>query len=256
VKVLYNFTLKSIKSEVLYRFDFLGTLSILLLFFVTRLLFLDTLHSFAGDSSDWNRAQVTFLLFTLLWILTLTDTFDHSVLRYFQLLYHGEADTFFIKPVSILNFIFFGWIKASNFVLLPIILGAGLYMYGDILWEQRNLDIFLYFVLCLLGAIMNLLFIANLSCLTFVFKRQVPADFLFSELTKIMILPFSVFPRQVGAALVLIIPSIFTAALPCAVLFTGRIDLVLYFLLGFTFNLVVFILFLRFTVKRYEGLGG
>src|SRR3989338_335227 len=121
MRVALNFITKSIKEDLLYRFDFVGSLAILIIFFLTRLFFLDALYGYGEDLSGWSQPEITFLLFTLIWILVLSDTFDNSVLHYFQKLYHGEADTFFLKPTSLLNYIFLAWVKVSNLYVFPIV---------------------------------------------------------------------------------------------------------------------------------------
>lgn len=254
---IFHLMFKSIKSDVSYRLDFFATLLVLGLFFLTRLLFINALVSIGGSSlGGWSEEDMGFLVFTLIWILLLTDTFDSSVLTYFKKLYLGEADAFFLKPQPLTSFIFFGWIKSSNLIVLPVLFGLGMWKYQSLWMSKGAMALLAYLGASLLAVVINLVFIASLSSLTFVFRRFIPADFIFSEMTKVMILPTSIFPRKVAQTLLVLIPSVFTSAVPSALLLKQDYKPLGVLLLGAFLNLAIFYGLFSFMRKRYDGLGG
>ena len=254
MKVTLNFVKKNILTNLYYRFDFLGMLLILFVTYATNLLFIDELFQYSFSLAGWNKAQLTFLLYTMILSLLITDSFDTSILRFFQKIYHGEGDVFFIKPTSLLNYIFFGWMK--NVIPLLIMVTGGIFHFQQVFLDANLMGFVLYFFSLSVGVLTNLLFMANLCCLTFVIKRQIPADFLFAEVSKIMILPFDVFPKKMGILLALFIPSVFSAAIPSAIILKNTYLLFLLQVLGAFIAALVFAYFYHFSLKKYEGLGG
>ncbi len=256
MKIKFHFLYKNILVNLYYRFNFLGMMCILIIAYATKLIFLDSLLQYTPSIAGWNKLELVFLLYTMILSLLISDTIDSSVLRFFQKVYHGEGDVFFIKPISLLNYMFLAWAKTINLIPIFIMTIGGLIYFYNVFWGSSLLSLLLYLCSFALGIIINVLLVTNLSCLTFIIKRQIPADFLFSEFTKIMILPMGVFSRKVGLFLLVLLPSIFSAAVPAAILLKSDYSLLKYQSLGFVLSLLVFYMFYKYSLSRYEGLGG
>lgn len=239
-----------------YRFNFIGLLFILTIVYLTKIIFLDSLFQFTKNIAGWNKFELMYLLYTMILSLLMTDIFGTSVLKFFQKIYYGEGDIYFTKPISIFYYIFFAWANTSNFIPLIIMAVSGGYYFYDVIRETTNLFIFLYLFSLTLGVLINVLLIGNLCSLTFIVKKQVPVDFLFSEISKIMILPFDFFSKKVGVYLLLIIPSIFSAAIPSAIILKHEYPLLVLQVITSIVSVVCFYLFYHYCLKRYEGVGG
>ena len=132
----------------------------------------------------------------------------------------------------------------------------GSFYYSEILFQRGILAYLLFIVLLGIGIFTNLLLIANLSSLTFVLKRMVPADFIFSEISKVMAMPFTIYSRKVGVSLALFIPSLFCSAIPSAVAIHGDYSLALYLVGGFIATFCTFVFLFNYTFSKFEGVGG
>ncbi len=247
---------KNIRLAFAYRLEFIGMLLVLAVSYGFRVTYLNRLFAFTDNVGGWSRVELIFIAYTLIVVSLITDAFDTSIHAFFRKVYQGESEPYFIRPVHIFHYLFLGWMKVSSLVIGGVLGALSPLFFPEIWANAEPFRIICYIALVFVGVAVNLLLITILSSLTFVFKRRVPSDFIFGEMTRIMVLPESLYGKNVGRGLLLMVPSIFCSAIPSAVLVQGKYDLGIWMLAGLGVTALLFKLIYQATFRHYEGLGG
>jgi ABC-2 type transport system permease protein len=109
----------------------------------------------------------------------------------------------------------------------------------------------------LLGAVSVLLVFSMLSLITFLSQRQIPADFIVSELYRLTPLPISMFPNgPVRLCLFLLLPMIFCASAPSAALVNSDYSGVVGLILGNIFLGITSVAGFKMLYHKFDFLGG
>lgn len=246
----------NIKRMMFYRFSFLATALIAATSYGMNIIFIDSIYRHTNAIGGWSKESLFFLFFIVLMSTLISDIFDSSVMKFFDKLYHGEADVLFMKPINLKLYMFFGWQKYDNLIPILFCSGLGLYYFFSQFQESGILTLFGFFLSFWIGVACSVLFMAIFSLITFFVKRKVPADFISYEVNKLAILPTGAYPKNGLYILIMLVPNIFCSAIPSALLLKNEMKLLIYQIVGLFLFTFLFNFMYKKAIQKYDGLGG
>lgn len=246
-----------LKDSMSLKLDFWGFLLVSLFIFASRWVFFDIFFDFSGDLGGWSRAQVHLLFSTSILLVLLVNAFGASVHEFFYNVQQGEIEVFLTQPVSPYRLLLLRWFNFGQLAVFLALL-CGLSAVPDLseLVLPLNARSLLFCALFAWGVAVNVAFLIMLESLTFLARRSLPVDFIYSELTRLMQLPPALLGQHGGVVLPLLLPAVLSAVAAADCLFHGVGRFTLAYLAGSSLLLTASGWMFRFLRSRFDGHGG
>ena len=241
----------NLKSFLNYRNALWVTISTVALNYGLRFFFLQYYFNYTSTLGGWEPNHIYIVVYLSAVVFLTVNCFDSSIYKFFSLAYKGEVEPYLLKPTNKVYYVLFGWMKISNLIAAIFVLAYGIRTFPEI---QSHIITLL--PLMLVGVISCLSLIGLMSCLTLFIKRQVPSEYIFYELGRLAFIPISAYPKKLGTALLLIIPSLFSVVVPVAVAIRGETQWLTPFMVSSAGLFLLFIFVFKYSLKRFDGMGG
>lgn len=246
-----------LKETLSLKIDFWGFLCMTSLVYGMRVLFFENFFRFDTTLGGWTVGQIHGLFTCSLFLILLVNAFGVSIHTFFQHVYEGRIEALLCQPVSTPRLLLLRWWHGGHLitaVLLGIIAGA-------VGWETvRSWCTTGRLVgagaLLLVSGGMNLAFLLLLESFTYIARRRLPVDFIYSELARLTQLPPTLLGGEHGIAVLVAAPVLFSSSAVMHFVYFGPSRLTGWFLLGSALLILTAVgTFLRLR-RRFDGHGG
>ena len=187
-----------------------------------------TVFTYTDTLNGWTREQAIFVFYLATMVTLTAECFICSIHQYYQRLVRGLMDPVLIMPIRRRTLQLLRWSEPG--FLVPV---AALLCCWPLIDPQphRSIDAWIGgFAILLVGVLSIIVVFAVISLTALVTQRLAPADFMVSELSRMVFLPSSVMPRGAWQiALGIGLPLLFSANAAGTVLIEGdyRVALIL-----------------------------
>jgi ABC-2 type transport system permease protein len=242
-------------SQIRYRGNVFGYLGILLCSFTLTFTYINAIFQYTSNLAGWTKDQAIFILYVSILIGMIVDTFDTSIMQFYRTVALGKIDPFLVRPVSLVSIMLLRWCKPVNLFLIVFLLA--LWPIFDLHTLRSPLDWVVGGFGIIFGAVSVLLVFSVLSLITFLSQRQIPTDFIVSELYRLTPFPISLFPNgPVRLCLFLVLPMIFSASAPSAALVNGDYSGVTALTVGDIFLGIASVAGFKVLYQKFDFIGG
>lgn len=223
--------------------------------YLVMFLYIDALFQFANSVGGYGPLDFYFILYISAFVGLTANIFEMSVYRFFREWACGSIVPFLTQPRSIAVTMLFRWARVQNIPIIFVFLIA--WPFFDHGFGDRGVDQWILGILAmLLGVVAILCFVIGISLLTVYTHREMPVDFVSSEVHRLNILPLGVYPSEIRLWTVAILPSIFSASIPAHLFLGGEINIFLFFAFCTSvFGLIVWRLSVL-ALSAFDHLGG
>jgi ABC-2 type transport system permease protein len=201
---------------------------------VTQLLtlfYLFTIFTYTDQLNGWSRDEVIFVFYLATMVILAAECFTCSLQEYYHKLTLGQLDPLLAMPVRQRSLQLFRWAEPG--FLLPVLVLLCFWPWLDPLPDRSVMDWMSGAIALLLGVLAIVIIFALASLPALLTQRQAPADFMVSELSKMVFLPSGVFPRGGWKyALGVGLPLLFSANAAGAIFVKGDYDTAVALLMG------------------------
>jgi len=251
---MFRWIWNCLQSEVRYLFNLTGHVAALGVFYFCQLVFFDVVSSFLGGGIS--KSWLFTMLLSYIVVSLVVNFFSASIEGFFQHLSRGLGDPFLVKPVPIWWLLLFRQCKPSY--LFVLVCGCIIVcIYADLaILIHSPAGSALWGLSLVVGVVANLSFLTMFYSLTFLTQRDMPVDYIHSELSAFAIVPVPFFSTTVTKLLISAFPMLVTASVSANVV--GKSDVALFF----EFFCIVFfhacasVMLFRSLARRFDGLGG
>lgn len=239
-----------------YRVSFFGYLLITCVLYSAQFIFFRRLFDFNKDLGDYSVSDISLMLFTFISVNLIVEFFSGSIESFFNKVYHGGIEPYLTKPISLVQLILFGWCFPLNFFVLAGLQLLVIFGVFKLEFNWNLLSILAYATSVVFSVMLNICFILLLNLLTFVVQRKLPVDYIHSKIFELSMVPTSLYPRRVFAAILLFVPSALSASVPVQILVQGNYSLLAVQAAVLISFLLITKLSLRKALMLFEGVGG
>ncbi len=247
---------QSLRSQAVYKTNFIGYVFTLLVIYAIRFIFIDSLYQLTPTLGGWNRTDVLGILYFSLLITAWAGSFDVSIYHFFSLAHRGKIDPYLMKPVLLEYLIFFRWCRPGNlFVGFVIALCAPLFF--QVVGQPISLPLLaLGYLGAAVGTLVQLLIIAIFCLATLLSSRELPVSFIVGELNRLSQYPPTLFPKPLRVTLLIFLPLVFTASACAALVFQSDPTYLVYLAITLIGLSLLFHFLLRYLLTRFNNFGG
>lgn len=253
---MFYYLRASLLSSVKYKANIFGFLLITALTYVSRFLFIDRLIDFAdGGLGGWTRDQVINLYYSGILVAVLSWSVASSIDEFYRYAYLGKLDPHLMRPVSIMKILFVRWIAGSNLLALFFIFPLCIIDRWHVFTALTHFQFFLAVVALIFGVVTIVASMLIVYSLTLILQRQIPIDYIFSELFRLTQIPPTIFNGVWIGLLILGMPLILGTWAPAAVLNQDYKPMIHLLIVGIITILISFFTVSK-SLKFFDGLGG
>ncbi|MEQ1967936.1 ABC-2 family transporter protein [Xenorhabdus nematophila] len=201
---------------------------------VTQLLtlfYLYTVYTYTDELNGWTREEAVFIFYLANIVILCAECFTCSLEQYYRKLVQGRLDPMLALPIKRRSLQLLRWSEPG--FMIPVLFLLCIWPWVDPS-PQRGLLEWISGVLALgLGVLTIIILFALISLPALLTQRQAPADFMISELSRMVFLPSGILP-QGGWKFVLgiCIPLLFSANAAGEILVKGEYGSALALLMG------------------------
>jgi len=204
----------SLKSNATLKVDFAGFMFVTLLIFGFRYTYFGVFFQEVDNLGGWEEKYI-YLLFTLSIIMTLlSNSFTYSIHKYFDDVHKGKIEAYLVKPTPQYQVLLFRGVNVSN-LLLFFMLGISWIIYLYMQGHLNGISAW-YFTSCVglffIGVLVNISFVVSFESLTFITARNMPIDYIHSELNRLTQVPASLFDIKTMGTLLALLPMVFSCS--------------------------------------------
>lgn len=217
---MWTFLSKAYATQLHYRANYFSYLAIQSFTQLLTLFYIFTVFTYTDQLNGWTREEAIFVFYLATMVVLVAECFTCSLQEYYHKLVYGQLDPLLVMPVSRRSLQLLRWAEPG--FLLPV--GALLVCWPllDPHPDRSFIDLVSGFVVLMLGAIAIVVIFALASLPALLTQRQSPADFMVSELSRMVFLPSGVLPRGGWKyALGVCMPLLFSANAAGAILVKG-----------------------------------
>lgn len=187
---------------------------------VLTLFYLHTVFTYTDTLNGWTREQAIFVFYLATMVTVTANCFTCSIHQYYQRLVRGLLDPVLIMPLRRRTVQLLRWSEPGFLAPLAALLCC--WPLIDPQPYRPTADWIGGLAVLLIGVLSIIVVFAVISLGALVTQRLAPADFMVSELSRMVFLPSSVMPRGAWQiALGLGLPLLFSANAAGAVLISG-----------------------------------
>lgn len=253
---MVGYAVASLRGSLQYRANFIGFLVLTALTYGFRLAFMDRLVDIGdGSVGGWSREQVLSLYYVGIVVSLLSWSVASSIDEFFRHAHRGDLEAHLMRPVSVLTLLTVRWIAGPNLLALLVVVPLAVVDQWHSLVGVAPLNL----VAAALGVLLATVAVTStmliVYSLTLVLQRQVPVDYVFSELFRLVQVPPTVFTGAWIGLLVVGLPLVVGVWAPVAAL--GGSFVPLLWLVGVVaLTVSAAVLTVRRSLGSFDGLGG
>ena len=244
-----------ISVQLRYRGNLLFYIFVVFLSYFIKLAYIGAVFQFTATVGGYTAEEVIFVIYLSAISALTANIFVVSIYNFFRALTQGKVVPFLVQPRPILITLLCRWARVENTAIILFLLPFWPYL--DPGFEGRTA---LHWIVGLVGLVVGvvsiIVFVSGLSLLTFAIRREIPVDFINSEVQRLNMLPVGVYPTEIRHWAIALMPSIFSAAVPASALLKGQYVPSLVFLVATLASGVIVWHVLTRTLVRFDHMGG
>lgn len=247
----------SLKSEMIYKMNFIFNLLLIVLFQITRYFYIDSLFLYQSEFGSWSLIEATFAFLLSIALTFGIEAFTSSIGGFCRKVYLGQMDALLCKPLSPLYVFFFWGVRLSNLLLSFLVLVLAVSYYAArVSTSFSHLDYLMIISVFILLIAANVLIFALASLTIFWAHRVIPISYIFNQLLKLNLVPGSIYKKNLFILIVFLAPTIISSAILVSVFAFKQYHLVLYLTLSCVMLLALFSYLFRKALRYSPGHGG
>lgn len=208
---------KAFAKQIHYLGNYVSYIAIQAVTQILTLLYLHTVFTYTDTLNGWTREQAIFVFYLATMVTLTAECFICSIHQYYQRLVRGLLDPVLIMPLKRRALQLLRWSEPG--FLVPVV---ALLCGWPLIDPQPNRPMEAWIgglAILAVGVLSIIVVFAVISLTALVTQRLAPADFMVSELSRMIFLPSSVMPRGAWQiALGIGLPLLFSANAAGAVL--------------------------------------
>lgn len=256
---LYTLLHLSLKSEMAYAGSFIWYALFSFINYIFMFIFISSIFLFTDDIAGWTEDEMKYIFYTSVLVGLLTQAFAASVFDFFKLVSQGKIEPYLVMPIKRLQLLFFRWSELSIFLSIALVIVLFVFYTVHFTKAELYLDVLHtagYVTGVLVAVLVNMFFIASLSCLTFLTQREVPVDYIHEDIYRLAILPASLFPNNSLIPILVVIPVVISASAPATILVKGDFELFYFLILAMLTSATFFKITYSKLIQNFDLLGG
>ena len=218
----YSILKYSLSRDMEYKTNFIGSLFVDAIYYVTWYYFFEVIYSKTTMLGDFDREAILVFLISTFFVDTLFMMLFDGAGYLKEHIRTGSLDFILLRPVNSQFLISFRYIRSYaivSFIILSIILINILQLFHPDSLNVFNLSLF--FVSLMLGVTIWYCIEFIMSCLTFYFRDFRTGGWLTHEIMKFSMRPDSIYTGLVRKILFTILPMALVASVPSRILLYG-----------------------------------
>ena len=207
MKKFLAYVLNSLKNSSVYKANLGGY--IILTFIVTlfRLLYADSIYQNISSLKGWTIEEFEGLIFLMLTISLLLNTFSTSINNFFYQLLSGKLEPLLMQPIPIFYHMSLRWSNNNNLLILLVLFVLGAFYVDISAINFGFLSIVITLLTVLFAVISNLAFVTLLHSISFLSQRYLPVEYIHTEMFKLNLLPPHLFGGMTLITIISLAPS-------------------------------------------------
>ena len=251
-----KYAVSSVRSSLQYRANLYGFLVITVVTYAFRLAFLERLVDIGdGQVGGWNRSQILNLYYVGLIVSLISWSLASSVDMFFRHAHQGDLDGHLMRPVSVPTILMLRWAAGPNLLGLALVLPLAIVDRWSMITNIGPLRLSLAGLGIILAVVSVVSAMVMTYSLTLILQREIPVDYIFSELFRLVQVPPTVFTGSWSGLLVVGLPMVLGVWAPVSVL-EGSFLPLLGLAVVATLTLMTAIWAVRKSLAHFDGLGG
>lgn len=251
-----KYVASSLRSSLQYRANLWGFLVITVVTYAFRLAFLERLIDIGdGQVGGWGHSQVLNLYYIGLIVSLISWSLASSVDEFFRHAHRGDLDGHLMRPVSVSTILMLRWAAGPNLLGLALVLPLAIVDRWSVITNVGPLRLILAGLGVVLAVVSVVSSMVMTYSLTLILQREIPVDYIFSELFRLVQVPPTVFTGPWLSLLVLGLPLVLGVWAPVSA-FEGSFLPLLALVVVATLTLVAAIWAVRTSLTHFDGLGG
>ncbi len=226
------------------------------MFFGLQFVFFSQIFQWTDDLGGWSEQKVKILFVIASIIQIAASAFLSSIHTFFLKVTRGQMEPFLVKPYSLMHLVFLRWSKPSH-VILAFLLSFYTFFF---FWHEISRISFTQGVVFALvvayGIVCQICFATLLNLATFVIHRQLPVDYIHSEVNRLCFVPPNLLSNKTFNFILVSIPMIFAGGLATTAIFDQVSSSHYGFITISTFFVILTKYGLSWGIKKFEGIGG
>ncbi|WP_296653782.1 ABC-2 family transporter protein [Paraburkholderia sp.] len=212
---------KAFARQIHYLANYVSYISIQIVTQILTLFYLYTVFTYTDTLNGWTREQAIFVFYIATMVTLTAECFICSIHQYYQRLVRGLLDPVLIMPLGRRALQLLRWSEPGFLVPVVVLLCCWPLIDPQ---PHRPLEAWIGGLAALVVGVVSIIVVfAVISLTALVTQRVAPADFMVSELSRMVFLPSSVMPSGVWQiALGIGLPLLFSANAAGAILITGE----------------------------------
>jgi len=211
---------KAFAKQVHYLGNYISYIAVQAATQVLTLFYLHTVFTYTDTLNGWTREQAIFVFYLATMVTLTANCFTCSIHQYYQRLARGLLDPVLIMPLRRRTVQLLRWSEPGFLVPLVALLCCWPLIDPQL---HRSMEDWIGGLVMLAMGVLSIIVVFSIISLTALMtQRPAPADFMVSELSRMVFLPSSVMPRGAWQiALGLGLPLLFSANAAGTVLIAG-----------------------------------
>lgn len=224
-------------------------------FYFCQFVFFDVVGGFfegVGLSQSWFFK----LLISYMSISLVVNFFAASIEGFFRCLAKGGIDPLVVKPVSMWVLMLLRECRPSYLIVLVCCWVAIALFFPEEIVGCLSVNLAWWVVSLFVGVAANIAFLIVVNSFTFLGQRELPVDYIHSELSYFALVPVSILSPGISVVVTFILPMVVCASYSATVLSEGvTASFPLFVGVVMLHVLISFFLF-RLLASRFDGFGG
>lgn len=222
---------KAFDKQLHYFSNYVSYVMIQALTQLLTLFYLHTVFTYTDTLNGWTKEQAIFLFYLATMVVLSAQCFTCSIHEYYQRLVRGLLDPVLILPIGRRWMMLLRWSEPG--FLLPVFALLCCWPLVDPYPDRAAFEWVVGLLTLLIGVLSIIVVFSVVSLTALVTQRRAPADFMVSELCRMVFLPATVMPRGVWQIVIgLGLPLLFSANAAGAILIAGDYQVAVVLLVG------------------------
>ncbi|MCZ2159128.1 ABC-2 family transporter protein [Bartonella sp. 220] len=245
----------SLKNSSAYKANLVGYIGLTFIVTLIRLFYADSIYQNTNSLKGWTLEEFDGLIFFMLVISLLLNTFASSINNFFYALLSGKLEPLLMQPVPLVYHMLLRWANNNNLLILLglLVLGA---LYNIPKLDFTLLSITITLLTVLFAVISNLAFVTLLHSISLLSQKYLPVEYIHSEMFKLNLLPPHLFGTMSLIAIISFVPSLVGAGVTVTALLNPYSSLIYYYWLSTVICVITAWQFFRVLMKKRVSLGG
>ncbi|NBA97157.1 ABC-2 family transporter protein [Pseudomonas sp. R5(2019)] len=225
MKNMFVLAIGAARETMVFKVNVVGGVLALIMFYGLQFMFFDVINTFvAVEGDEW--LLLFFMTFSVGSLMV--DFFGASITAFFGHVVQGRADALLVRPVSLFSMVLLRESKFTYAVVALLIVVAFLVsrVGAEALLFESWTHVVLYFFCLMAGVVASICFLLGVNSIAFITQRELPVDFIHSELSSFGVVPSGFYPTSVFSMLMVFLPMIVFASVAMEALYEGMTWLV------------------------------